>query len=163
MRKPLLYYFVFKQKQVCCENNFYRGFIIVKGITASWSPLLNICYSSFLWTFIHVTRFQSVSIFNGFISLVIIILLHAFLNLHLWLILIRFLVSTLFVCALQMLRWLMFWILQAVLTCKDNFILFIFYVWPAGRYLWMFCISQYVVCIRSVINRTLLHLCIPTR
>ena len=37
-----------------------------------------------------------------------------------------------------MLSWLTFWLLQAVLTCKYNFILYVFDMWPAGRYLRFF-------------------------
>ena len=62
-------------------------------------------------------------VFNGFILSVSVMLLCAFLNLYLWLILIRVSVSILFGRDLQMLRWLMFWLLHVFLTCKDNFIL----------------------------------------
>ena len=46
-------------------------------------------------TFTHLTISQSVSIFNGFIPLVIIMLLRIFLHLHVLLLLIIVLVSTL--------------------------------------------------------------------
>ena len=64
--------------------------------------------------------------------------------------------------ALLMLRWLMFWLLQFFLTCKDIFIWSVFDMWPAGSNLQMFHIHLCVVCISSVRKDTLLHLFIPT-
>ena len=84
-----------------------------------------------------------------------------FLNLHVWLVLIHVLVCTLLEWDLQMLCWLTFHILQRFLTCKDNFISSVFDVEPAGCYLLMFCICQYLVCIRLIRHMTFLHLFIP--
>ena len=127
----------------CIVKNIFIACLLLLGETiTSWSPLITLCYSPFLRTFINLTRFHSVSIFNGFIMLVSVMLLHAFLNLHVWLIFIRVLVSNLLGRDLRMLRWLKFWILQEFLTCRDNSILSVFDVWPAGRYLQMFCIRQ---------------------
>ena len=115
----------------------------------------------FLWKFIYLTRFHSLSIFNRFIPLVSVMILHDFFNLHMWLILIHFLVSTLLGRDLWMLHWLMFLVLQAFLT-KDNFMSSMFDVWPSGHYPRMFCIRQYVVCIRLVRNGKLMPPFIPT-
>ena len=49
-------------------------------------------------------------------------LLHAYLNLHVWLILIRVLVSNLLGINLLMLCWLTFWLLQKFIICRDKFI-----------------------------------------
>ena len=62
---------------------------------------------------------------------------------------------------IQMLRWLTFRLLQAFLTCKDNFIESVFDVWSAGRYLRMFCMHQYVVCICLVRKGKILFPSIP--
>ena len=57
--------------------------------------------------------------------------------------------------ALQMLLWPTFWLFQAFHTWKDSLI--IFYMWPSGRYLIIFHMRLYVVCISSFRNRTLLY------
>ena len=87
--KPLLYYLEFKEKQLRCENTLIVFIIIIKRLKTSRSPLITNCYSQFLPKFIHLTIFHSVSIFNGFIPLVIVMILHVFINLYVWLILIR--------------------------------------------------------------------------
>ena len=58
------------QKQLRCEIYFYCVFIIVRGITTIRSPLTTLFYIIHLWTFIQLTRFYSVSVFNEFIPLV---------------------------------------------------------------------------------------------
>ena len=65
-------------------------------------------------------------------------------------------------CALWSLCWLIIQILQELLTWKDSFIEFVFGAWPAGWYLQIFPIRQYIVCIRSVRNGTLLHIFLIT-
>ena len=101
--------------------------LLLWGITTLWIPLITICYSTFILMFIHLTRFHFVTNFNGFILLESVMLFHAFLNLHVWLILIRALVSNLFDSDLQMLHWLTFWLSQEFLTCKDNS--YLIHVW----------------------------------
>ena len=88
-RKPLLYYLLFKEKQLLCEDYFYHVFTIVRGMTSSWILLITIFYSPFLRAFIYLTVFHAFSIFNGFILLVIVMLVHAFIKWHVWIILIR--------------------------------------------------------------------------
>ena len=51
---------------------------------------------------------------------------------------------------LHMLWWLTFWILQALFTCKHDFIEFVFDMWYAGHYLQMIFKCQYIVCISLV-------------
>ena len=112
--------------------------------------------------FINLTRFHSFSIFNSIILLVSVMILRAFLNLYVWLILIRVLVSKLLGWDLGILRWLTFPILKAFLPCKDNFIQSMFDVCPDGHYLQIVCMRQYVICIHSVRNGTLMHMFVPT-
>ena len=71
-RENLCYniWYVFKDKQLRCENDFYHVFITVRGMTLSRSPLITLCYSPFLRTFIYLTIFHSVQIFYRFIPLV---------------------------------------------------------------------------------------------
>ena len=57
-------------------------------MTTSWIPLINIFYSPFLWTFIYLAIFHSVSISTSLFCLWAFMLLHAFIKLHVWLILI---------------------------------------------------------------------------
>ena len=51
-------------------------FIVCLLLLGGWprhdAPLITPCYSPFLCTFIYLTRFHSVPIFNGFVPLVII-------------------------------------------------------------------------------------------
>ena len=54
-----------------------------------------------------------------------------------------------------------FWVLQEFLICKDNFIQSMFDVLPASRYLQMFHICLYVVCICTVRNGTFMHPLVP--
>ena len=56
--------FDIKEKELHCEDNLYRLFIIVRGTNTSRSPLMTLCYSPFLWTFIYWTIFHSFSIFQ---------------------------------------------------------------------------------------------------
>ena len=116
----MLYYLVFKEKHLRCENSPYLVFIIVRGITASWIPLITHCYSPF---YSDLYSFEEISLclnFNRIIPLASVMLLHFFLNLYVWFILILVLVYMLLGNDLGMLWWLMFWILQALLICKDN-------------------------------------------
>ena len=55
-----------------------------------------------------------------------------------------------------MLPWLTFWILQAFITCKDDFIESVFGMLPAGWNIQMFHIHLYNLCILLVRNGTLL-------
>ena len=130
-------------------------------MTASWSPLIIICYSPFLGTFIPLARFHYVSIFHRSILFLNVMLLNAFFYLRVWIIWILVLVSNLFGRDLQILRWLMFCILQVFITCRDN--CYLMCVWCVTRffYLRMFCILQYVVCISLVRDETLMHLFVP--
>ena len=91
-------------------------------MTTSWIPLINICYSPFLRVFIHLKIFHSVSIFDGFIPFVVVILLHEFINLHVWLLLIHFLLSKLLGRDPQMLHWLKGWFYLICVWCVT--------VWP---------------------------------
>ena len=86
----------FKEKQLSCEN-YFIVFIIFMGITTSLCPLITLFRIPFICTPIHLTGFYSVSIFNRFIQLVSVMLSHALINFHVWLILVHVLVSTLFV------------------------------------------------------------------
>ena len=56
----------------------------------------------------------------------------------------------------------MFWLLQAFLTCRENFIWTVFDVWPDDGYIQNFCICLYILCICSLRNRKLLHPFVPT-
>ena len=69
-RKPLFYYFIFKEKQLHCEKSSNLVFVILRGMTISWIPLITICYSPFTWRFIYSNIFHSISIYNGFLTLV---------------------------------------------------------------------------------------------
>ena len=40
-RKSLLYYLVYKEKQMCCEKSFYRVFMIEKGDDHIMNPFNN--------------------------------------------------------------------------------------------------------------------------
>ena len=126
-------------------------------MTTSWLPLINLFYVPFLRAFVHLVIFHSVYIFNGFILLVSVILLHVFINFYVCLILIHFLVYNLLECDLQMLRLLTFLLLHALINFKDNFIWFLFDAWLDGHYLLISCIRQYVVCICLVKNGTFLY------
>ena len=66
-RKPLLYYLLFNDKQLRCENYFYHVFITVRQNEHVMKPLNNYFYSPFLQKFIYLKIFQSVSILNMFI------------------------------------------------------------------------------------------------
>ena len=70
--------------------------------------------------FMNLTTFSSVSNLNGFIQLASVMILHEFINSHLWSILISVLVSNLLVSDLKMLLWLIFLLLKAFFNCKDN-------------------------------------------
>ena len=88
-------------------------------------------------------------------------LLHAFNNLHVCLVVIHVWFLTCWLRALWMLRWLTCRLLQAFCTWKDNFIWSMFDVWPSGCYLRMFCMRQVVVCIRLVRNGLFLPMFVP--
>ena len=92
-------------------------------MTTLWIPSITLCCSPSIQVFIHLEIFHSVSISSGFIPFVVVMLLHAFINLHVWLILIRVLVSNLLGRDIWVLRWLTFWLSQAFLTCKEFFYL----------------------------------------
>ena len=79
--KYLWYYLVFKEKQLRCENYFYRVLIIVRGMNMSWNPLIHFFVVPFL-SDVYLSE-----IFNRFIPLLSVMLLHAFPNLHMWLLL----------------------------------------------------------------------------
>ena len=81
-----LYYIIWylKRKKCIVKNLFIMCLLLQRGINTPWIPLIIICYSIFFQTFIYLEIFHSVSIFKGFIMLVRIMLIHAFLNLHAW-------------------------------------------------------------------------------
>ena len=63
-RKPMLYYLDSKDKQLYCENYFYRVFIIISGMTTSWSLLINICIVPLLgrlfsWWYFTLSQFST--------------------------------------------------------------------------------------------------------
>ena len=71
-RKPLLYYFLCKKKQLCCEKCFYCVFITAKGVTTPWSNSKTIFIILFFGRLFILTMFHFVPIFNGFIPLMIV-------------------------------------------------------------------------------------------
>ena len=85
-------------------------------------PLINVCCSTFIQTFINLTIFHPVLIFNRFILLASVMLSHAFLNLHLLLNLILILLFNLLGRDIRKLRWLMICTLKAFLAYKHKFI-----------------------------------------
>ena len=82
VKKASVVLYDIKYKWLSCENSFYHVFIIVGGIITSWIPSINIWYSpSTSEVYLNdVIPFDF--IFNRFISLVRIMLLHAFNRLH---------------------------------------------------------------------------------
>ena len=70
-RISLLYYFLFKEKQLHCENFLLSCvYIISRGDKDAMKLFNNSFYSPFPRTLIYLTIFYSVSIFNDFIPLV---------------------------------------------------------------------------------------------
>ena len=104
--KSLLYYFILKRHNWVVKPLFIVCLILLGGTTTSWNPSKNICCGTSVQTFIYLTIFHSVSIFNNFILSVRVMILHAILNLHVWSILIPVLVSDLFGCSIWILHWL---------------------------------------------------------
>ena len=51
-RKYLLYYFSFEEKQLHCEKYFIVCLLLQRRMTTSWNPLITLCCSPFIWTFI---------------------------------------------------------------------------------------------------------------
>ena len=83
---------VYKKSDISQENLCYniwylnRNNCIVKNIFILCILLLGEQPRKFPQIFIHFTIFHSVSIFNWFISLVIVVIFHALLNIHVWLV-----------------------------------------------------------------------------
>ena len=137
-RNVLFYYLIFKYKQQRCGNYFYFLFVTAKGNDRIMNPFNNsflLSLSSDIYLFWR--NFIKYQFSTGSFYWWAFMVFRAFLNLH--------------VCLFhvfpywhnpQMWRWLKFWLLQLFVTGKDNFIEFEFDVWPAGRYLRMFCIRQ---------------------
>ena len=129
----------------------------------SWIPLIIICYSPFSSDVYLVKNipyrlsFQRVYSVGDclccYIRLITCMCVSCFI--HVWLL-------TYWVCALWMLHRLMCSLLQVFLNCKYNFNSYMFDLWPSRRYLRMFRIIQYVVCMLLVINGSFLDLCVPT-
>ena len=69
VEKTSIILFCIKENQLCGEN-IYIVFVIVREMTTSWNFLMTI--SPFLWAFIQLKIFYSVSTFNGFSPLVMI-------------------------------------------------------------------------------------------
>ena len=84
---------IFKQKQINCEKYFYCVFITVMEITTQPSPLITI-YRPFIRTFIYLTRLHFFQYSTGSFCWWDLMILHAFLNLHVWLILFNVLCLT---------------------------------------------------------------------
>ena len=88
-RKPLLSYLVFRYKQLRCENTSDRVFIIVRGMTMSWSLLRTLFIVPsfgrlFSWLYFTLSQF-STCLFHWRV----LILLHPFIKIYVWLLLIR--------------------------------------------------------------------------
>ena len=86
-----------RNQLIFSETIFIVCLLFLGGTDTSQIPLITIFIVTLFGTFIHLTRFHYISIFNRFIPLVRVMLLNTFLNLHAWLILIHALVSNLLV------------------------------------------------------------------
>ena len=75
---------IYEDRNNCVWIFLYVLLIIVRGKNTSLSLLINLYYIPFLWIFFYLTVFHSVLILNRIISSVSVILLHMFLNSHLW-------------------------------------------------------------------------------
>ena len=90
-RKHLIYYMVFKEKQLRFEKYFYCIFIIAKGteniINTFNNSFLYYLFSdfNFIWQYFTPSQFSI-----GLLHWWAFMLLHAFIKTHVWLILIRF-------------------------------------------------------------------------
>ena len=73
IRENIFYniWYIFREKQLRCENVFYCVFMTVRGTNTSWKPLI-FFLNPFIWTFISLIIFHSVPILNRFIPLVIV-------------------------------------------------------------------------------------------
>ena len=47
VEKTSIIIFGFKEKQMDYENYFNCGFIIIRGMTTSWTPSITLCYINF--------------------------------------------------------------------------------------------------------------------
>ena len=103
---------------------FYRVYIIAKGDDHVMNPFNNFLELSLTSDFYLVDMISLCLNFQrGLFRWWALILLHAFITIHVWLFLISVLCLTCWALP-RMLRWLKFRILQAFLTCGDDFYLF---------------------------------------
>ena len=88
-RKPLLYYLVFQEKQLCCENSFIVYLWLQRRMTTPLRPLITLCYSPF-FGYLFIWRYFTQSQFStGLFRWREFMILHAFIKLHVWLLLIH--------------------------------------------------------------------------
>ena len=118
-QENICYIFVFKDKQQHNKNSLIVCLLLKRGLTMTWIPFIIICYSPFLWTFIYLMRFHSFSMFKSLFLLVRVMLLHTFIKLNVWLILIHVWCLT-FLCDVWILCWLISCLLQIFHICRDD-------------------------------------------
>ena len=79
---------MFKEKQLNCED-FYRGFITVRGMNASWIPLITLCFCPFFWRLFIWWDLNPYQFSTGLFPWRLFVLLLACIKLNVWLLLIR--------------------------------------------------------------------------
>ena len=147
-RNPLLYYLVYKEKQLSYKLFLSCVYYWKRGMNTSRSPLTTLCYCPFIRAFIYFDEISQCQNFQQVHSIddTLCYYMHLLTRIYVYF-------KYMFEVwpdenDLWMLRWLKFWIFQVFDACKDNFIYCMLNVWPDVIHLKIFHIRQGVVCIR---------------
>ena len=132
---------------ICCQGN-----------NQVMNPFGNFCWLYLFFRSLFVlTIFYYVSIFNRFFLLALVMIIHSFIDLHVWLPLITVRCLTCWTHPTNVRR-VDILNIRSVSYLQRSFMSYLFGVWRVGHYLWMVRIHQYSVRIHSIRNGTLLPL-----